>query len=272
MNSQTKISAGAKTTGFVPFLSVASHPSEVRFGDFKLLSLHAPQYGWKHLTARSPLVHLLQPDYFTVFRISSPGTPIFEENLHLDFGTEEVKFSLITKCMLSEDLEHIKRMDRVIFKLSMDCMLQPFDFISSILVQLDHQEKGRLFYIRKTSILACDEFGMPSIGITTLKDVTALVTTCKPNNVDITFSPDRQDLCHEAHKRINAVQPKRVSITAREKQIVHCLFNGMSSKEIAGALYISKATVDTHRQHILHKWEVTNTAGLMKRAVEEGCI
>ncbi len=46
----------------------------------------------------------------------------------------------------------------------------------------------------------------------------------------------------------------------------------MSSKEIANALCISKATVDTHRQNIIHKWEVTNTAGLMKRAVEGGCI
>jgi DNA-binding NarL/FixJ family response regulator len=99
-----------------------------------------------------------------------------------------------------------------------------------------------------------------------------MVSAIKSNNVDVTFHPDKANLCYELCKRIKAVQPKQTGITGREKEIVRCLCKGMSSKEIAAALYISKATVDTHRQNLIHKWEVTNTAALLQRAMEEGCI
>jgi DNA-binding NarL/FixJ family response regulator len=106
----------------------------------------------------------------------------------------------------------------------------------------------------------------------TFKDVTPMISAVKPNNVDITFHPEKANLCYEICRRINKVQPLRPGITSRERDIVRCLCKGMSSKEIAAALYISKATVDTHRQNLIHKWEVTNTAALLQRAMEEGCI
>jgi DNA-binding CsgD family transcriptional regulator len=40
----------------------------------------------------------------------------------------------------------------------------------------------------------------------------------------------------------------------------------LTNDEIAQALYISKRTVDTHRQNLLNKLSVKNTAGLIKAA------
>ena len=40
----------------------------------------------------------------------------------------------------------------------------------------------------------------------------------------------------------------------------------MTNDEIAQALFISKRTVDTHRQNLLKKLHVKNTAGLIKAA------
>jgi DNA-binding NarL/FixJ family response regulator len=131
----------------------------------------------------------------------------------------------------------------------------------------------RRFLLRKMAILQADKNGMPSFGIMTLKDITPMVSSVKANNIDITFHPERSDLRCELMRRIRSVQPKRQShFTVRELEIIKCLSKGMSSKEIAGALFISKATVDTHRQNLIHKWEVTNTAALLKLAMEEGCI
>jgi len=45
-----------------------------------------------------------------------------------------------------------------------------------------------------------------------------------------------------------------------------------TNKEIAGLLFISIRTVDTHRHNLLEKLEVRNTAGLVKYALRNGII
>ncbi len=50
--------------------------------------------------------------------------------------------------------------------------------------------------------------------------------------------------------------------------IVQCIGKGMSSKEIASSLFISVATVNTHRQNMLRKCEVSNTTALIEKCKE----
>jgi DNA-binding CsgD family transcriptional regulator len=229
-------------------------------------------YSWERLSSGFPLVHLLQPDYYMVFQYSSPGVPVYQQNLHLDLGSLEVRYEVILGHIETDDLEHLRRMDIVKAQFARECRLQPFDYISSIFIRWVCPQGSRRYFIRKMTVLQSDSKGMPSYGIVSIKDVTTMVSAIRPNNVDITFHPDKASLCYELCRRISAVIPKRSNITAREKDIVRCLCKGMSSKEIASALFISKATVDTHRQNLIHKWGVTNTAALLQRAMEEGCV
>lgn len=229
-------------------------------------------YSWTHLSSGFPLVHLLQPDFYMVFQCSAPGVPVYQQNLHLDLGSMEVRYEIILRHIEADDLQHLRRMDLVKAQFARECRLQPFDYISSILIRWECPLGSRRYFMRKMTVLQSDSKGMPSYGIISIKDVTPMVSAIRPNNVDITFHPDKANLCYELCRRINAVLPKRNGITAREKDIVRCLCKGMSSKEIASALFISKATVDTHRQNLIHKWGVTNTAALLQRAMEEGCV
>lgn len=48
-------------------------------------------------------------------------------------------------------------------------------------------------------------------------------------------------------------------LSEREKEILRCIRKGLSSKEIAAALYISVNTVNRHRQNILEKLSVSNS-------------
>ena len=48
-------------------------------------------------------------------------------------------------------------------------------------------------------------------------------------------------------------------LSEREKEILRCIRKGLSSKEIAAALYISVKTVNRHRQNILEKLSVSNS-------------
>lgn len=68
--------------------------------------------------------------------------------------------------------------------------------------------------------------------------------------------------------------PKEPSfeLTAREKQILQCLQQGLLSKEIADKLCISTNTVNIHRQNILHKMKVNNSLEAVDKGRKSGIL
>lgn len=62
----------------------------------------------------------------------------------------------------------------------------------------------------------------------------------------------------------------KISFTKREKEVIELLAAGLSSDEIGNKLFISEKTVNTHRQNILKKSEVKNTAELMSYMFKNG--
>lgn len=64
---------------------------------------------------------------------------------------------------------------------------------------------------------------------------------------------------------------KKVSqfkITEREIEILKLIVQGMTNVEIAKMLFLTRRTIDTHRQNLLKKMKVKNTAALVRLAVE----
>ena len=57
-------------------------------------------------------------------------------------------------------------------------------------------------------------------------------------------------------------------ITRRQKEMLELIAAGMTNNEIAAKLFISAATVDTHRKNLLAKFEAKNTAALIKMALQ----
>ncbi len=62
------------------------------------------------------------------------------------------------------------------------------------------------------------------------------------------------------------------AITRREKEILEWIAAGLSNKEIADKLSLSIRTVENHRNHLLQKLDVKNTAALVKVAIQEGWV
>jgi DNA-binding NarL/FixJ family response regulator len=56
-------------------------------------------------------------------------------------------------------------------------------------------------------------------------------------------------------------------LTKREQEVLNLIVNEKTTQEIASYLYISLATVETHRHHLIHKLGVKNTAGLVREAM-----
>lgn len=61
-------------------------------------------------------------------------------------------------------------------------------------------------------------------------------------------------------------------ITRREKEVLLLIADGMTNNEIAQKLFISATTVDSHRKNLLTKFEVKNTASLIRKATQNQLI
>ncbi|NJX16522.1 helix-turn-helix transcriptional regulator [Tamlana crocina] len=57
-------------------------------------------------------------------------------------------------------------------------------------------------------------------------------------------------------------------ISPREKEVLKLVADGFSSKQIADRLFISSHTAITHRKNLIEKFNVKNTAQLIKRAYQ----
>lgn len=61
-------------------------------------------------------------------------------------------------------------------------------------------------------------------------------------------------------------------ITEREKEIIHCLSDGLSFKEIGEQLFISPRTVENHKNNLLQKLDLKNTIELVKYAIRHKIV
>ena len=67
--------------------------------------------------------------------------------------------------------------------------------------------------------------------------------------------------------------PKTIPfLTRREKEVLLLIAEGLTNPQIADKLFISVTTVNSHRQNLLMKFEVSNTASLIKLAAGLGLI
>jgi DNA-binding NarL/FixJ family response regulator len=61
-------------------------------------------------------------------------------------------------------------------------------------------------------------------------------------------------------------------LTARERQILQLVAEGLSSKEIADRLVVSVKTVETHRGRLMEKLDARNVADLVRYAIRQGIV
>ena len=65
---------------------------------------------------------------------------------------------------------------------------------------------------------------------------------------------------------------ERPRLTKREKQILKLIVEGKTTNHIAKELFISPLTVETHRRNLMKKMKASNTASLVKIAIEEALV
>lgn len=64
----------------------------------------------------------------------------------------------------------------------------------------------------------------------------------------------------------------KIGLTEREMEVLELIGDGFTNLQIADKLFLSKRTVEGHRQNLLEKTGAKNTASLIKYAIKMGLI
>jgi two-component system response regulator NreC len=61
-------------------------------------------------------------------------------------------------------------------------------------------------------------------------------------------------------------------LTNREREVLHLAAEGHTNVEIAGRLFISPRTVESHRANVMHKLRLRSQTDLVRYALERGLL
>lgn len=113
--------------------------------------------------------------------------------------------------------------------------------------------------------------GKKSVGkdvVTAIKEVSEGKVYVSNNTKEILFN----FICnsHSDEEKKNSIYGEE--LTAREKEVLVLVCEGLRSKEIADQLFISTHTVESHRKNIMLKFNIHNTSHLVKFALENKLV
>jgi DNA-binding NarL/FixJ family response regulator len=74
------------------------------------------------------------------------------------------------------------------------------------------------------------------------------------------------------HGAKNVSNPKHKDLTSRETEVLQLIAEGRANKQTADELGISIKTVEKHRQNLMDKLNIHDTAGLTRHAIATGII
>ncbi len=88
---------------------------------------------------------------------------------------------------------------------------------------------------------------------------------------DAFFSPDAARVALNQFVR-GATPAVDLDLSAREREVLVAIAEGLSNKEIADRLGVGVRTIESHREHIMAKLGIHTVAGLTRFAVAKGMV
>lgn len=62
------------------------------------------------------------------------------------------------------------------------------------------------------------------------------------------------------------------ALSEREKEVLGHMITGLTNSEVAGKMFLSRRTIETHRKNLLIKTGTRNTAELVAKCFRTGII
>ena len=105
-----------------------------------------------------------------------------------------------------------------------------------------------------------------------IKAITAIIDGRLYYALDIANSLIERRILGKTFAEFHSNNPAVARLSKREIEILKFISDQLTNEEIAKKLFLSKRTIDNHRQNILNKLGMNNTAGLVLFAVENGLL
>lgn len=120
-------------------------------------------------------------------------------------------------------------------------------------------------YARKMKALGAMGYITKSSPVEEL--VTAMVEVSRGH---FYFCEQIENIIRIEQKMYPEKKPDTVTLTNREIEVIQLIRNGLTSKQIAGRLYLSPKTINIHRHNIFRKLKVKNVTLLITTAQTMG--
>jgi DNA-binding CsgD family transcriptional regulator len=176
----------------------------------------------------------------------------------LPYLDEQLTIERIINSIAAEDSDFVAHAIRAIYDWS---QINP-DQSNETLFTIEHRMTGKdnetLYVQRNSQILEVDENNLPVLAVSIITNLTHLVQGPFMPRATL-FNPrtNEQYFYKEPDKN------KQLWVSKREQEVLELLCKGLSSKQIAELLFISRHTVDGHRRLLLEKTETTCTPELI---------
>lgn len=153
--------------------------------------------------------------------------------------------------------------------LLLDVALPDGDGIDAIPLLLDASPKTRIIVLTmfaETAVvqraLSAHAHGYLFKSVSQEELITAIRTVAKGNTY----------ICEEAQLLLNAQTEMPPTLTAREREILRLIVQGKTMKEIANKLCLGFETVHSYTKYLRVKLNCTNTASLVRIALEQHLV
>lgn len=221
------------------------------------------------------MLSVLQNSVVSIFDLAEMDHVYLSPNYTDLLGWEPEKIAspdidYINQRMHPDDLAHLNNVSWQFFELILrvdPVWREQMKFIKMI---MDYRTQGKdgnyVRVIEQHKLLELDKYGNAwlSMSILDISPDQDLNSMCRYRLVNTQTG----ELYHFPAKE--SIADDRLSF--REKEILQLLAKGLISKQIADRLFISVNTVNTHRQRIIEKLDVTNTAEAVQYAGRLGLI
>jgi len=207
---------------------------------------------------------MVKPDFVCVFDLKQSPALIYSKNYALKFerGRKET-IEEIENSLEPNQVKKVIEADKRITKFRKDNFLQSAQCVFQLRFTASLIKGVPRSYIRNSFSINNSGESSPYTLVISINDISNLHSNIQAQpfynirwqkGVDLKFDKKVNNL----QKELNNIVAPEIKFTRREREIVTLISRGRTSKRIAEELCISKATVNTHRQNLIHKFNVKN--------------
>lgn len=127
---------------------------------------------------------------------------------------------------------------------------------------------------------------LPVVVVTAYGDVATAVAAMKNGALDFIEKPcneqqlldcvqnalARDQADREAYRKRRVLNQRFASLTPREREVMERVVQGLSNKEIADALNVSRKTIEVHRAKVMEKMQTASLSELIQMAIIVGIL